>query len=426
MAKIVSVKGREILDSRANPTVEAEILLDDGSVGRASVPSGASTGKYEARELRDTNERRYCKKGVLGAVKNVNEIIAPAIVGMQACDGNAIDQAMISLDGMKNKSTLGANATLAVSIAVRMAAADSLGLPLYAYLSREKEYKMPVPMLNLLNGGAHASNNLDIQEFMIVPHGIERFGERIRAASEIYHTLREILLSRSLSVSVGDEGGFAPNLRSDEEAVELLAEAIVEAGYEPGKEISIALDIASSEWQSDGSYLLPKRRIKMTSDELCEYLLTLISKYPIVSIEDGMGEEDIYGWQRLTERLGNSTMLVGDDLFVTDTERVRRAGDGKYANAVLIKPNQIGTLSEAAQAISVARSYGYKTVMSHRSGETEDTSIADLAVAYGTPYVKMGAPARGERTAKYNRLMKIEEEIEKNKLKNPLAKAGLL
>ena len=426
MAKILSVRAREILDSRATPTVEAEVVLDDGNVGAAAVPSGASTGKYEARELRDSDSVRYHKKGVLRAVKNINEIIAPAICGMGACDGNSIDSIMIELDGMKNKSTLGANATLAVSIALRRAAAKSLGLELYSYLSEGKEYKMPIPMLNLLNGGAHASNNLDIQEFMIVPHGIESFSEKMRAASEIYHTLRQILLSRSISVSVGDEGGFAPNLRSDEEALELLCEAIEESGYSAGKEISVALDIASSEWQSGDMYFLPKRRIKMTSDELCEYLIGLISKYPIISVEDGMGEEDVYGWQRLTERLGTKIMLVGDDLFVTDSERIKRAGEQKYANSVLIKPNQIGTLSETADAIRCARSYGYKTIMSHRSGETEDTSIADLAVAYGTPYVKMGAPARSERTAKYNRLMRIEEELNKNKLKNPLAKAGLL
>ena len=426
MTTIESVTAREILDSRANPTVEAEVRLSDGSRGAAAVPSGASTGKYEAVELRDTESLRYHKKGVLGAVRNIEEIIAPAICKKRAYECNKIDEIMCSLDPMANKSTLGANAILAVSLALRRAAAQSMGLPLYRYLSDGKAKKMPVPLLNILNGGAHAANNLDIQEFMIAPIGAESFAEAVRISAEVYHTLRRILLSRSLSVGVGDEGGFAPNLESDEAAIEVILEAIEESGYEAGKTVSIALDVASSEWWCDGGYFLPKRRVKMTSDELMLYISSLVEKYPIISVEDGMGEEDTYGWRRLSERLSEKIMLVGDDLFVTDAERVKRGAEEKIANAVLIKPNQIGTVRETALAISTAKSYGYSAIMSHRSGETEDTSIADLAVAYQTPYIKMGAPARSERTAKYNRLMKIEEELRLNKLSNPLAKANYL
>ena len=426
MTTIESVTAREILDSRANPTVEAEVRLSDGSRGAAAVPSGASTGKYEAVELRDTDSLRYHKKGVLGAVRNIEEIIAPAICKKRAYEGNKIDEIMCSLDPMANKSTLGANAILAVSLALRRAAAQSMGLPLYRYLSDGKAKKMPVPLLNILNGGAHAANNLDIQEFMIAPIGAESFAEAVRISAEVYHTLRRILLSRSLSVGVGDEGGFAPNLESDEAAIEVILEAIEESGYEAGKTVSIALDVASSEWWCDGGYFLPKRQVKMTSDELMLYISSLVEKYPIISVEDGMGEEDAYGWKRLSERLSEKIMLVGDDLFVTDAERVKRGAEEKIANAVLIKPNQIGTVRETALAISTAKSYGYSAIMSHRSGETEDTSIADLAVAYQTPYIKMGAPARSERTAKYNRLMKIEEELWLNKLSNPLAKANYL
>ena len=411
MAKIKSVTAREIIDSRANPTVEAEVLLDDGSIGRAAAPSGASTGRFEAHELRDSESPRYHRKGVLGAVRNVSEVIAPEIVGKDVGDLDMLDSEMIALDGMHNKSVLGANAILSVSLALARAAAESAKLPLYRFLATEDKLKMPVPMLNILNGGAHAANNLDIQEFMIVPKGAECFSEAVRISAEIYHTLKKILLSRGLSVGVGDEGGFAPNLPSDEAAVEVILEAIEESGYSAGKEVFLALDVASSEWWSDGCYFLPKRQKKMTSDELCEYISALAEKYPIISVEDGMGEEDSYGWKRLSERLGEKIMLVGDDLFVTDRERIERAGREGIANAVLIKPNQIGTVSETAAAIRTAKSFGYSTVMSHRSGETEDTVIADLAVAYGTPYVKMGAPARAERTAKYNRLMKIEEEL---------------
>jgi len=432
VTKIQSIKAREILDSRANPTVEAEVILSDGSVGVAAVPSGASTGRFEAHELRDTESPRYHKKGVLGAVKNVREIIAPALIGREAYDGDGIDSIMISLDGMHNKSTLGANAILSVSLALRRAAAESVGLPLYRYLADESEVKMPVPMLNILNGGAHAANNLDIQEFMIMPTGAESFSDAVRMSAEIYHTLRRILLSRSLSVGVGDEGGFAPDLPSDEAAIEVIIEAIEEAGYASGKDVFLALDVASTEWWSEDCYFLPKRQKKMTSDELCEYITSLTERYPIKSVEDGMGEEDRYGWSRLTEHLGGKIMLVGDDLFVTDKARIEAAAAERIANAVLIKPNQIGTVSETAAAIKAAKSIGYYTVMSHRSGETEDSIIADLAVAYGTPYVKMGAPARAERTAKYNRLMKIEEEsrlkggLASNKFNNPLAKASYL
>ena len=431
MAKIKEIRAREIIDSRANPTVEAEVILDDGSVGVAAVPSGASTGRFEAHELRDSDSARYQKKGVLGAVRNVCEVIAPALVGREAHESDKSDSIMIALDGMHNKSILGANAILSVSLAMRRAAAASVGLPLYEYLSGSADLKMPIPMLNILNGGAHAANNLDIQEFMIVPKGADSFREAVRVSCEVYHTLRRILLSRFLSVGVGDEGGFAPSLPSDEAAIEVILEAIGEAGYRAGEDVSLALDVASSEWWSDGSYFLPKRGVRMTSDELCEYISALVLKYPVISVEDGMGEEDKYGWKRLTERLGERTMLVGDDLFVTDPERIERMGREGLANAVLIKPNQIGSVSETKEAIRVANSLGYSTVMSHRSGETEDTVIADLSVAFGTPYVKMGAPARGERTAKYNRLMKIEEEIKDkslriNKFQRPLAKGSFL
>ncbi len=426
MVTVESVNAREILDSRANPTVEAEVRLSDGSRGVAAVPSGASTGKYEAVELRDTDSVRYHKKGVLEAVRNIKEVIAPAIAKRRAYEGDKIDEIMCALDGMRNKSALGANSILAVSLALRRAAAESMGLPLYRYLSNTSIKKMPIPLLNVLNGGAHASNNLDIQEFMIAPIGAESFSEAVRISAEIYHTLRRILLSRSLSVGVGDEGGFAPSLESDEAAIELILEAIEESGYEAGKTVSIALDIACSEWWSDGCYFLPKRRVRLTSDELCHYISSLVDKYPIISVEDGMGEEDGYGWSRITERLSEKIMLVGDDLFVTDYERIKRGAEEKIANAVLIKPNQIGTVRETSLAIETARSYGYSSIMSHRSGETEDTSIADMAVAYQTQFVKMGAPARAERTAKYNRLMRIEEEIGLNKLSNPLAKANYL
>jgi enolase len=367
---------------------------------------------HEAKELRDTGENRYHKRGVLRAVKNVNELIHPALVGMDVTDIDEADSVMIALDGTYNKSNLGANAILSVSLALRRAAALSRGLPLYRFLSDSDNFKMPTPMLNILNGGAHAANNLDIQEFMIIPKGAESFGEAVRTSCEVYHALKEILLSHSLSASVGDEGGFAPDLKSNEEAIELILDAIGEAGYSAGEEVFIGLDVASSEWRCEEGYILPKSRRKMTSDELCEYIADLCEKYPIISIEDGMGEEDFYGWKKLSERFSNNrVLLVGDDLFVTDKERIKKAGEEKIANAVLIKPNQIGTVSEAETAVRCAEEIGYATVMSHRSGETADTFIADLSVALGCPYIKTGAPARSDRVEKYNRLMKIENEM---------------
>ncbi len=427
MTKIEKITAREILDSRANPTVEAEVVLSDGSRGAAAVPSGASTGRFEAHELRDKESLRYQRRGVQGAVKNVNEIIAPALKGLSAYDGREADSIMISLDGTHNKSNLGANAILSVSLALRRASASSLGLPLYRYMAKSEKCSMPTPMLNILNGGAHASNNLDIQEFMILPGVAEGFAEAVRISAEVYHTLKKIIVCRSLSAGVGDEGGFAPDLESDEAAIELILEAVSEAGYTAGKDVFIGLDVASSEWWSDGKYFLPKRQKHMTSDELTEYLFRLCEKYPIISIEDGLGEEDTYGWKKLTEKFKNkNVLLVGDDLFVTDKERIKGAQKEKIANAVLIKPNQIGTVSETEDAVMYASQIGYSTVMSHRSGETEDTFIADLAIALGTPYVKMGAPARAERTAKYNRLMKIEAELCENNFACPLEKCGLL
>ena len=412
MVKIESVSAREILDSRANPTVEAEVRLSDGARGIAAVPSGASRGKNEAYELRDTENNRYRKKGVLNAVRSVNEDINSALVGKEAYDLEGADSIMISLDGTHNKSNLGANAILSVSLALARAGAASRGLPLYRYVATETPTLMPVPMLNILNGGAHAANNLDFQEFMILPTGAESFAEAVRMGAEIYHSLRSILVSRSFGVGVGDEGGFAPDLKGEEEAIEVIIEAISEAGYKAGKDVFLGLDVASSEWRCGEGYRPSKSGRNMTSDELCDYLAELVGKYPIISIEDGMGEDDIYGWEKLTERLKNTkTMLVGDDLFVTDYRRISEGADKNIANTVLIKPNQIGTLSETKKAISTARARGYRTVMSHRSGETEDSTIADLAVAFGCELVKMGAPARSERTAKYNRLMKIESEL---------------
>ncbi|MBO5879455.1 MAG: phosphopyruvate hydratase [Clostridia bacterium] len=412
MVKIESVKAREILDSRANPTVEAEVVLSDGSVGCAAVPSGASTGKGEAHELRDVHKRRYRKLGVLDAVRSVNERISAALMGEDAYDLEKADSIMIALDGTYNKSNLGANAILSVSMALARAGAASLNMPLYRYVGGIFASRMPVPMMNILNGGVHAANNLDIQEFMILPVGAESFLEAVRFGSEIYHSLRSILISRSLSVGVGDEGGFAPNLNSEEEAIELIIEAIEEAGYTVGRDVFVGLDVASSEWHNGTGYRLNKTGREMTSDEMCEYVASLVEKYPIISVEDGAAEEDFYGWEKLTARLcGNKTLLVGDDLFVTDHKKISEYAARKIANTVLIKPNQIGTLSETARAISVAKSLGYRTIMSHRSGETEDSIIADLAVGFGCEFVKMGAPARSERVAKYNRLMKIESEI---------------
>lgn len=411
MVEITKVCAREILDSRGNPTLEAEITLSDGVVASAQVPSGASTGMYEACELRDTKESRYHKKGVVSAVKNVNERIHPALVGMDFSDIDEADSVMIALDGAYNKSNLGANAILSVSIALAKAGAMSLGIPLYRYLGGALVKKMPIPMMNIMNGGAHADNNIDIQEFMIIPSGASSFAEGVRMCSEIYHTLKNILSSKGLSTAVGDEGGFAPMLESDEEAIKAILCAIEKSGYKAGDEVMLGLDAASSEWRVEDGYVMPKRKKKYTSDELIEYFYSLTESYPIISIEDALGENDVYGWKRLTERMSKKCILVGDDLFVTDSKRIEDGISEKIANAVLIKPNQIGTVTETAEAIHTARSGGYKTVMSHRSGDTEDTFIADFAVAMSCDFIKTGAPARAERTAKYNRLMKIESEL---------------
>ena len=411
--KIASVKAREILDSRANPTVECEIILTDGARGVASVPSGASTGAHEAVELRDKNERRYNGKGVMSAVKAVNEQIAPLLIGRSPKEQMKLDCIMISQDGTNNKSKFGANAILSVSEAIAEASAESGGVPLYRYLGGIRmPDTMPKPMLNVLNGGAHSRNNLDIQEFMLIPMREGSFSEAVRMSAEVYHKLKSVLDEKGLSSAVGDEGGFAPNLPTDESALELLCSAVEKAGYRVGEDFSLALDVAASEWKRGEEYKLPKRNQSYTADGLCEYIVSLCNKYPIISVEDGMAEDDIAGWKTLTEKLNPLGInIVGDDLFVTNRERVEMGIKEKIANTVLIKPNQIGTVSETVKTVNTARKAGYKTVMSHRSGETESTFIADLAVALGCEYVKLGAPARAERTAKYNRLMKIESEI---------------
>ena len=418
MAKISSVKAFEILDSRGMPTVECEVLLTDGSKGTASVPSGASTGMHEAVELRDGDKDRYGGRGVLSAVKNVNTVISEILVGKNALDQNNIDNIMISYDGSINKSKLGANAILSVSFAVADAAAKSLGIQLYRYIGGiVSRKKLPTPMMNVLNGGAHAANNIDIQEFMIVPRSDVPFAEAVRMCAEVYSALKNLLKKRGLSVALGDEGGFAPDLRSDEAALEILCMATELAGYRVGVDFSYALDVAASEWQSEDGYFLPKRRVKFTREELTQYIDDLTSKYPIISVEDGMGENDNLGWKMLTDRLKpKGITLVGDDLFVTNKERLGRGISDGIANAILLKPNQIGTVSETIDAAGLAKSAGYKTVMSHRSGETECTLISDLAVALMTDYVKFGAPARSERTAKYNRLKRIEEEMYGNRI----------
>lgn len=406
--KVKSIYAREILDSRANPTVEAKVILESGVVGQASVPSGASTGAHEAHELRDGDKARYGGKGVLGAVKNINDLISPALEGYDLTDLGKIDGAMISLDGTKNKSKLGANATLAVSLACARAAANESGVELYEHLGGRKGSRAPTPMFNVLNGGAHASNNIDIQEFMIVPHGLH-LSDALRAGSEIYHTLGRLLKAKGLSTGVGDEGGFAPDLASDDEAIELLCLAITESGYDFDK-VGIALDVASSEWYEDGKYHLPKRNRTMEAGELIEYYRRLTSKYPIISIEDGLAEDDFDGWRKLTAELGKKIMLVGDDLFVTNEERLGMGISLGIGNSILIKPNQIGTLSETLKVISMAQSAGYKVIISHRSGETTDTAIADIGAATGAGFIKSGAPCRGERVAKYNRLAEIYDK----------------
>ena len=409
---IKSICARQILDSRGNPTVEAEVTLEDGTSHTASVPSGASRGEHEAHELRDGDSFRYAGRGVLRAVSSVENIIAPALVGREVSDVSAHDAIMIALDGCTNKSNLGANAILSVSFALSRAAAHSLGVPLYRFIGGAHRQRFPIPMMNSLNGCAHSMNNIDIQEFMIVPHGADSFSEAVRWGAEIYSSLKKLLESKNLYTGVGDEGGFAPMRPSDRDALSLITEAIRTAGYKVGDEVSLALDVAASEWYDGGVYKLPKRGVTMSADELADYIFELCTDYPIISVEDGMAEDDISGWQRLGEKFkSRKTLLVGDDLFVTNTDRIRMGIEKGIANSVLIKPNQIGTLTETAEAIALAKEHGYKTIMSHRSGETEDAIIADLAVGYGTEFIKTGAPARSERVAKYNRLMKIEKEI---------------
>ncbi len=409
---IKQVKAREILDSRGNPTIEVDVFLEGGAVGRAAVPSGASTGKHEALELRDTQEKRYHGKGVITATKNVNEIVGPKIEGMDAHDQQAIDSLMIRLDGTKNKGKLGANAILGVSLAVAKAAANAFCLPLYRYIGGVGAKTLPVPMMNILNGGRHADNNLDIQEFMIMPFGAKNFRTALQIGAEVFHKLKEVLKSKGYSTSVGDEGGFAPNLSSNEEAIELITQAIKLAGYEVGKDVFLALDAAASEFYRDGSYVLKtEKSSRKSSDDMIEFYEKLVSKYPIRSIEDGLSEDDWQGWQRLTQRLGDKIQLVGDDLFVTNTERLAKGIASGAANSILIKVNQIGTLTETINTIEMARSAGYTTVVSHRSGETEDTTIADIAVAMNTGQIKTGSLSRTDRTCKYNQLLRIEEDL---------------
>ncbi|MBS6465350.1 MAG: phosphopyruvate hydratase [Clostridium sp.] len=411
--EIEKVIGREILDSRGNPTVEAEVYLADGTIGRGMAPSGASTGEFEALELRDGDKGRYLGKGVTKAVENINTIINDVVTGMDASDIYAIDKAMIDADGTKDKSKLGANAILAVSIATARAAAASLDIPLYRFLGGISGNRLPVPMMNILNGGAHAANTVDVQEFMIMPVGAPSFKEALRWCAEVFHALAALLKSKGLATSVGDEGGFAPDLASDEEAIQYILEAVKNAGYEPGKDFMIAMDAASSEWKGEkkGEYVLPKAGTKFTSAELIEHWKKLVDKYPIISIEDALDEEDWEGWQLLTKELGNKIQLVGDDLFVTNTERLSKGIQLGCGNSILIKLNQIGSVSETLEAIKMAHKAGYTAISSHRSGETEDTTIADLAVALNTCQIKTGAPSRTERVAKYNQLLRIEEEL---------------
>ena len=411
--EIEKVIGREILDSRGNPTVEAEVTLIDGTVARGTAPSGASTGEFEALELRDGDKSRYLGKGVSKAVENINTVINDTITGMDASDIYAVDKAMIEADGTKDKSNLGANAILAVSIATARAAATALDIPLYRFLGGISGNRLPVPMMNILNGGAHAANTVDVQEFMIMPVGAPSFKECLRWCAEVFHALAALLKSKGLATSVGDEGGFAPDLASDEEAIQYILEAVKNAGYEPGKDFMIAMDAASSEWKGSkkGEYVLPKAGTKFTSAELIEHWKKLVEKYPIISIEDALDEEDWEGWQQLTKELGDKVQLVGDDLFVTNTERLAKGIELGCGNSILIKLNQIGSVSETLEAIKMAHKAGYTAISSHRSGETADTTIADLAVALNTCQIKTGAPSRSERVAKYNQLLRIEEEL---------------
>lgn len=411
--EIVKVIGREILDSRGNPTVEAEVYLADGTMARGAAPSGASTGEFEALELRDGDKNRYLGKGVQKAVENINTKIAQAVKGLDASDIYAVDAAMIAADGTKDKSNFGANAILAVSIAACRAATNSLGVPLYRLLGGVQGTHLPVPMMNILNGGAHATNSVDVQEFMIMPVGAPSFKEALRWCAEVFHSLQKLLKNENLATSVGDEGGFAPNLSSDEETIETILKAVENAGYKPGKDFKIAMDAASSEWKGSkkGEYKQPKSGKIFTTDELIDHWEKLVDKYPIISIEDGLDEEDWEGWQKMTDRLGKKVQLVGDDLFVTNTERLSKGIKLGAGNSILIKLNQIGSVSETLEAIKMAHAAGYTAIASHRSGETADTTIADLAVALNTNQIKTGAPSRSERVEKYNQLLRIEEEL---------------
>ena len=414
MSTIVGVYGREILDSRGNPTVEVEVYLEDGSMGRAAVPSGASTGAFEAVELRDGDKERYLGKGVSKAVENINEIISPEIIGMDAFDQIGIDKAMIALDGTPNKGKLGANAILGVSLATAKAAANTLGLPLYQYIGGVNSKQLPVPMMNILNGGEHADNNVDIQEFMVMPVAAESFKEALRTGAEIYHNLKKVLTSKGLATGVGDEGGFPPNLKSNEEALQVIIEAIEAAGYKPGEEIKLAMDVAATELfdKETGKYNLKGEGVIMSSAEFVDYYASLVEKYPIVSIEDGLDEEDWEGWKLMTEKLGNKIQIVGDDLFVTNVERLSKGIETGCGNSILVKLNQIGSLTETLDTIQMANRAGYTCVISHRSGETADSTIADVAVAVNAGQIKTGAPARTDRVAKYNQLLRIEDELD--------------
>ncbi|NLT94054.1 MAG: phosphopyruvate hydratase [Clostridia bacterium] len=412
MSIIADVYAREILDSRGNPTVEVDVYLEDGSFGRAAVPSGASTGAFEAVELRDEDAQRFMGKGVLNAVDNVNTLIAPAVIGLSAFDQVGIDKLMIEMDGTPNKSKLGANAILGVSLAVAKAAADCLGVPLYRYIGGTNARNLPVPMMNILNGGKHADNNVDIQEFMVMPFGASSFAEALKMGTEIFHNLKKVLKGRGYNTAVGDEGGFAPNLSSNEEALDVIVEAIHKAGYKPGEDIYLALDVAATELYKDGAYHFEGQGLTRSAVEMIDYYAGLVEKYPIISIEDGLAEEDWEGWKLFTDRLGKKIQIVGDDLFVTNTERLAKGIELKTANSILIKVNQIGTLTETLEAIEMAKRAGYTCIISHRSGETEDSTIADIAVATNAGQIKTGAPSRTDRVAKYNQLLRIEEELD--------------
>ena len=409
--EIVKIEGLEILDSRGYPTVQTKVTLRCGAYGIAAVPSGASTGKYEAYELRDEADERYNGKGVLSAIENIEKVITPALLGIRASDGSRADHIMITLDGVHNKSNLGANAILSVSIAIAKAAANALGIPLYRYLGGYAQTHLPIPMMNIINGGVHASNALDVQEFMILPIGASSFAEGARMCAEIYHALKKELASVGFSTAVGDEGGFAPSLKSDEEAIEMILKAIRRVGYKAPQDVMLGLDIASSEWYKNGIYHLKKKDEKKSCEELISHYKKLCSTYPILSIEDGLADDDFEGWKSLTQELGKDRLLIGDDLFVTNVGLLEKGIQEGIANAILIKPNQIGTLTETAAAVALAKQNGYKVILSHRSGDTADTAIADMAVAFGADFIKSGAPCRSERCAKYNRLLEIENEM---------------